>query len=52
MYTKTFRVTQPATLKGSTRDGLAIDAVFSYQACDDTTCYAPSTMPISWILKK
>ena len=49
MYTKTFRVTQPITMKAGAVS--SISGVLSYQACDDTTCYAPSSIAVEWVLK-
>lgn len=49
MYTKTFRVVQPVTVKPG--EPLTITGVLSYQACDDTMCYAPASAAVSWTLK-
>ena len=52
MYTKTFRIVQTATLKAAPKAGetITIAGVLSYQACDDTMCYAPASAPVSWTL--
>ena len=53
MYTKTFRIVQTATLKAAPKAGetLTIVGVLNYQACDDTTCYAPASAPVTWTVK-
>jgi hypothetical protein len=53
MYTKTFRVVLPATpAKGAKADEpLTIAGALSYQACDDKLCYAPSMLPVSWVVR-
>jgi hypothetical protein len=50
MYTKMFRVEQPVKLLAALSSGktMTVSGVFSYQACDNTMCYAPSTVPVSW----
>ena len=48
VYSKPFRITQsieirgaiPATIKGTLR----------YQACDETICYVPVNVPVTWTL--
>jgi Thiol:disulfide interchange protein DsbD, N-terminal len=50
-YAKTFRVTQPVTLKGASAKELTISGVLSYQACDDRICYPVSSLPVSWTVK-
>jgi hypothetical protein len=49
MYTKTFRVVQPVTMKSGAVS--RISGVLSYQACDDTMCYAPASATVDWVLK-
>jgi hypothetical protein len=49
MYTKTFRVVQPVTMKPGAVS--RISGVLSYQACDDTMCYAPASATVEWVLK-
>ena len=49
MYTKTFRVVQPVTMKPGAVS--RVSGVLSYQACDDTMCYAPATATVEWVLK-
>jgi|SRR5688572_28725834 len=53
MYSKTFRIVQTATLKAAPKAGetITIAGVLSYQACDDTMCYAPASAPVSWTVK-
>jgi hypothetical protein len=49
MYTRTFRVVQPVTIKPGAVS--RISGVLTYQACDDTMCYAPVSATVDWILK-
>jgi DsbC/DsbD-like thiol-disulfide interchange protein len=51
-YSKTFRITQPVTVKGGTAKDLTIAGVLNYQACDDRVCYPVSSLPVSWTLSK
>jgi hypothetical protein len=53
MYTKMFRIVQAATIDARPKTGetLAIVGVLNYQACDDTTCYAPTSIPVTWTVK-
>jgi|SRR5581483_2431391 len=46
-YSKTFRITQPVTVKGGAKD-VTIAGVLNYQACDDRVCYPASSLPVSW----
>jgi len=32
-------------------EGLTIKGTLRYQACDDTVCYLPKSIPVSWTLK-
>jgi hypothetical protein len=52
-YTKTFRIVQTATLKAAPKAGetVTVVGVLNYQACDDTTCYAPASAPVTWTVK-
>jgi hypothetical protein len=56
VYQRAFRIVQDVMLDPS-RDGsaalkdvatLAITGTFEYQACDDTVCFAPQSIPLSW----
>jgi len=56
VYRRPFRITQEvmidpsrqgqAALNGATQ--VAIKGTLTYQACDDTTCYNPRDVPLSW----
>ena len=56
VYRRPFRITQEvmidpsrqgqAALNGATN--VAITGTLTYQACDDTTCYNPRDVPLSW----
>jgi hypothetical protein len=50
-YSKTFRITQPVTVKSGAPKELTIAGVLNYQACDDKVCYPVSSLPVSWTLK-
>jgi hypothetical protein len=48
VYAKPFRITQNVTLPRAPRGPLTIKGTLRYQACDDTICYKPTTVPVSW----
>ena len=50
VYAKPFRITQDVTLKPSAGP-VTIKGVIRYQACDDTICYLPKTVPVEWVVK-
>ena len=58
VYQQPFTVVQEVTLSGSDeaqkalegRESLTIEGTISYQACDDTICYNPTTIPVSWLM--
>jgi hypothetical protein len=42
----------PNPRKGAAkRSTLTIKGTLRYQACDDTTCYLPTTVPAEWTIK-
>jgi hypothetical protein len=49
MYTKTFRVVQPTNLRAG--QAATVSAVLTYQACDDKMCFAPASLPVTWLIK-
>ncbi len=57
VYQKQFQLVQPVTLDGSPAaaarlrkaNTLVIKGTLSYQACDDRLCFAPVSVPVSWI---
>jgi hypothetical protein len=59
VYSKPFRIVQDVTVPvtASTRDRaraggtLTIAGTLHYQACDDTVCYRPADIPLTWTLK-
>jgi Disulphide bond corrector protein DsbC len=58
VYAKPFRILQNVTLRPGSgqalRPGtgpLTIKGTLRYQACDDTICYLPTTIPVEWTLK-
>jgi DsbC/DsbD-like thiol-disulfide interchange protein len=51
VYGKPFRITQDVALRKNTAPGpLTIKGSVRYQACDDTICYKPATIALSWTL--
>jgi len=49
VYSKPFRITQPITIaKGASP--ATISGVVRYQACDDSICYLPQNVPVSWTI--
>lgn len=51
VYGKPFRLTQDVTLRSNDRTApLTIKGTLRYQACDDTICYKPATVALSWIV--
>jgi len=58
VYQKPFRLVQDVLLEGTTaaqtalrgKDSLTIAARLDYQACDDKTCYNPTTVPVTFTL--
>jgi thiol:disulfide interchange protein DsbD len=51
VYSKPFRIVQGVTLAKSPTPGpLIIKGTVRYQACDESICYAPITVPVTWTL--
>jgi hypothetical protein len=58
VYRKPFRIVQDVTIakratSGQARAGSAtmtVTGTLKYQACDDSICYAPVTVPVRWTL--
>lgn len=54
VYRKRFRILQAVTLAPAALDraraagGLTVKGTLRYQACDDTICYLPVTVPVVW----
>lgn len=59
VYQKPFRLVRDVTILSTTtaqkvlagQTGVTISARLEYQACDDTLCYSPQTVPLQWKLK-
>jgi DsbC/DsbD-like thiol-disulfide interchange protein len=54
VYSKPFRIVQnvtiaPRALAGRTA-GITIKGTLKYQACDDSICYAPVSVPVAWTI--
>lgn len=53
VYSKPFRIVQNVAIAKSPSPAagpLTIRATVKYQACDDSICYAPLTVPVAWTL--
>jgi hypothetical protein len=50
VYVKPFRITQDVTPKSGATGTVTVKGTLRYQACDDTTCYLPTTVPLVWNL--
>lgn len=56
VYSRPFRIVQDVTIPASrslskraaAEASLTVKGVLKYQACDETICYAPVTVPITW----
>jgi DsbC/DsbD-like thiol-disulfide interchange protein len=48
VYARPFRITEDVTLKRDARGDVTIKGTVRYQACDDTICYLPKTVPVEW----
>jgi len=58
VYAKPFRILQHVTLRQrsgqaprSDAGAFTIKGTLRYQACDDTICYLPTTVPLAWDLR-
>jgi Disulphide bond corrector protein DsbC len=50
VYAKPFRIAQDVTLKPGATGTVTVKGTLRYQACDDTICYLPTTVPLTWNL--
>jgi DsbC/DsbD-like thiol-disulfide interchange protein len=53
VYSKPFRIVQPITLTrrpAPAAGPLTVKGAVKYQACDESICYAPITVPVTWTL--
>ena len=49
VYSRAFRITQPLVVARDAPAGTqTIKGTIRYQACDDTICYLPQTVAVSW----
>ncbi len=48
VYSKPFRIVQEVTLARAPRGPVTVTGTLRYQACDDTLCYPPRNIPVSW----
>ena len=58
VYQKPFTLVQELVLEGTPqaqaalrgKDSVTVNGTLEYQACDDTICYNPASVPLSWTL--
>jgi hypothetical protein len=58
VYSKPFEITQAITIadtrpvrdRAGRHETIAIEGRVRYQACDDTICYLPQDVPVSWTI--
>ncbi len=50
-YTDHFRMTREITIAEAAKGDLTVQGTLRYQACDDTMCYIPETLPLKWQLQ-
>ena len=50
VYAKPFAITQEITVKPPAPATLTVKGTVRYQACDDTICYLPKTVPVEWTI--
>ena len=51
IYSKPFRIVQEVTVGAAARGTVTVKGALKYQACDDSICYAPVTIPVAWTLE-
>jgi DsbC/DsbD-like thiol-disulfide interchange protein len=52
VYAKPFRIAQDLTIRPAVKgSSMTIKGTLRYQACDDTICYVPTNVPVSWTVK-
>jgi DsbC/DsbD-like thiol-disulfide interchange protein len=52
VYAKPFRIAQDVVVRPAAgAASVTIKGTLRYQACDDTLCYLPANVPVSWTVK-
>jgi hypothetical protein len=51
VYSKPFRIVQDVTVRAAEGRTLTVKGALKYQACDDSICYAPVTVPVAWTVE-
>lgn len=51
VYSKPFRIVQDVTVRAAAGATLTVKGALKYQACDDSICYAPVTVPVAWTVE-
>lgn len=52
VYAKRFRIAQDVVVRPAAgAASMTIKGTLRYQACDDTVCYLPTNVPVSWTVK-
>ena len=52
VYARPFAITEEITLKGPARETLTVKGSIRYQACDESICYLPKTVPVEWTITR
>ena len=52
VYSKPFRITQPIAIAKGAASPTTITGTVRYQACDDSVCYLPQDVKVSWTLPR
>ena len=50
VYERPFRLEVPLEIAASTATAATLKGTFEYQACDDSICYKPVRVPLTWTL--
>ncbi len=52
VYSSKFRITQPVSIAADAARPITIKGTLRYQACDDTVCYLPKSVPLTWVVSR
>lgn len=51
VYSQPFRIVQNVTVGAAEGKTVTVKGALTYQACDDSICYAPVTVPVAWTVE-
>lgn len=53
VYSKPFQIVQPVSIAPSAKAGtsVVVTGTIEYQACDESVCYRPVSVPVTWTLR-